>query len=113
MSEFMYLYREPALAPLTPQEMQARMQKWLAWFKDLEQRGHLATYGHPLVRTEGGVVRDKKGSSTDGPYAETKDIVIGYTIVETRDLEEAMKLAAGCPVLDFGGLVEVRPILKF
>jgi hypothetical protein len=110
MSEFIFLYRE-ASTP-SPDEMQARMQKWLVWFKDLEQKGHLAYYGHPLDRTDGGVVRDKKGTVTDGPYAETKDIVIGFSVIEARDFEQAVKLAAECPLLESGGLVEVRPVLK-
>jgi hypothetical protein len=110
MSKFVYLYRESSTP--APQEMQARMQKWLVWFKDLEQKGHLAVYGHPLNRTDGGVVKDSKGSLTDGPYAETKDIVIGFSVIEARDFEQAVKLATGCPLLDSGGLVEVRPVLK-
>ena len=110
MSQFIYLYRE-ATTP-SPQEMQVRMQKWLAWFKDLEEKGHLANYGHPLNRTDGAVVRDKKGTLTDGPYAETKDIVIGFSVIEAQDLDHAIKLASSCPLLESGGLVEVRPVLK-
>jgi hypothetical protein len=110
MSEFVYLYRESSQP--SPQELQARMQKWLVWFKDLEQKGHLAVYGHPLNRTDGGVVRDKKGTVTDGPYAETKDIVIGFSVVEANDFEQAVKLASACPLLESGGLIEVRPVLK-
>jgi hypothetical protein len=111
MSEFIYLYRE-ASPPASPQAMQDRMQKWLTWFKDLEHNGHLKNPGHPLNRTDGGVVKDKKGTMTDGPYAETKDIVIGYTVIEANDLEHALKLSTGCPLLEDGGLVEVRPVLK-
>jgi len=59
MSEFIYLYREAHMA--SPQEMEARMPKWFAWFKDLEQKGHLVNLGHPLNRTDGGVVRDNLG----------------------------------------------------
>jgi hypothetical protein len=110
MSEFVYLYREAATP--SPQAMQVRMQKWLAWFKDLEQKGHMVSPGHPLARTDGGVVRDRNGPVTDGPYAETKDIVIGYTIVEAQDFEHAAKLARECPILEDGGLVEVRPVLR-
>jgi hypothetical protein len=111
MSEFVYLYREAAM-PASAQAMQDRMGKWFAWFKDLEQNGHIVAFGHPLNRTDGGVVRDNKGSLTDGPYAETKDIVIGYSVIEAKDFEEAVKLSTGCPLLDDGGLVEVRPIMK-
>jgi hypothetical protein len=110
MSQFVFLYRE-ASNP-SPQELATRMEKCLVWFKDLEQNGHLAYYGHPLNRTDGGVVRDKKGNVTDGPYAETKDIVIGFSIIEARSFDEAVKLAAACPLVEAGCLVEVRPVLK-
>jgi len=46
----------------------------------------------------------------DGPYAESKDIVLGYSVVQAKDLAEARTLAGGCPVLGYGGMVEVRPI---
>jgi hypothetical protein len=91
--------------------MQERLQKWTAWFKSLEQNGHLVTLGYPL-ETTGSLVKDKKGSMSDGPYAETKDIVAGFSIVKATDLKEASALAAGCPVFEQGGLVEVRPIMK-
>jgi hypothetical protein len=111
MSEFVYLYREASM-PASPQAMQQRMVKWLAWFKELEQNGHMVNPGQPLTRTGGGVVKDRKGNLTDGPYAETKDIVIGYTVIEATDFEQAVMLSTGCPLLDDGGLVEVRPVMK-
>ena len=81
----------------------------LAWFKDLETKGHLATYGHPLNRTDGRVVR--RGDVTDGPYAETKDIVIGFSVIEAKDFDEAVRLADACPLVEAGCLIEVRPVL--
>jgi hypothetical protein len=107
MSQFVFLYRE-ASTP-SPKELEARMARCLVWFKDLETNGQLALYGHPLNRTDGRVVR--KGDVTDGPYAETKDIVIGFSIVEAKDLDEATRLAAACPLVESGCLVEVRPVL--
>jgi hypothetical protein len=112
MSEFLYLYRLSAdsLRALdSPQQMQERLKKWSAWFKDLEAENHIKNPGHPLD-SNGAVVKDKRGTVTDGPYAESKDIVGGYTLVEARDLAEATQLASGCPVLERGGVVEVRPI---
>ena len=50
-----------------------------------------------------------KKNVTDGPYAE-KDLVIGYTLIEASDLAQASELSAGCPILEGGGLVEVRPV---
>ncbi len=107
MSQFVFLYRE-ARTP-TPKELEARMGKVLEWFRDLEAGGHLAVYGHPLNRTDGRLVR--KGDVTDGPYAETKDIVIGFSVVEARDLDEAVRLANACPLVEAGCLIEVRPVL--
>jgi hypothetical protein len=112
MSEFVYLYRRPPMAPESPQQMQERMQRWSAWFKDVEKRGHLASLGHPLAPSGGGVVRDKSGSVSDGPYAETKDIVMGFSVIEAKDFAEAVTLSKGHPIFDVGGLIEVRPILK-
>lgn len=77
MNEFAYLYRRPATPPGSPQQLQERLERWRAWFTDLEQRGHLAVYGQPLDSVGGAVVRDEKGSCSDGPYAETKDVVVG------------------------------------
>jgi hypothetical protein len=110
MAEFMYVYREARIP--SPQEQQARMHTFLAWFQDLEAKGHMKNYGHALERTGGGVVRDAKGTVTDGPYAETKDMVIGFSVVEAKDFAEAVKLASACPLVLAGGLIEVRPILK-
>ncbi|HET7546105.1 MAG TPA: YciI family protein [Polyangiaceae bacterium] len=107
MSQFVFLYRE-ARTP-APQELKRRMEKTLAWFEDLQKKGHLAVYGHPLNRSDGRVVR--KGEVTDGPYAETKDIVIGFSVIEAKDLDEAVRLAGACPLVEAGCLVEVRPVL--
>ena len=107
MSQFVFLYREDRTPE--PQELQLRMAKCLEWFRDLERNGHLAYYGHPLNRSDGRVVR--KGNVIDGPYAETKDIVIGFSLIEAKDLDEAVRLAAACPLVESGCLVEVRPVL--
>jgi hypothetical protein len=112
MSEFLYLYRVSAdsLREMdSPQQMQERLKKWTAWFKDLEAKNHIKNPGHPLA-SSGAVVKDKRGTVTDGPYAESKDIIGGYTLIEARDLAQATQLASGCPILEGGGVVEVRPI---
>jgi hypothetical protein len=111
MAEFVYLYRQSVNRSGSPQEMQERLQRWQAWFKDLEKAGHLANIGVPLDGA-GGVVRDAKGSFSDGPYTETKDVVMGYSLIKAETLEQARSLAAGCPIFAVGGLVEVRPVMK-
>ena len=110
MSEFLYLYRG-GRRPESPAEGEVELQKWQAWLQDLAGKGHIKDRGQPLD-SAGKVVRDRAGSITDGPYAESKDIVIGYTIVEATDLDHAAGLATGCPIYQNGGLVEVRPVMK-
>lgn len=110
MSDFLLLYRLPADSadmPSSPRRMQERLERWRTWFGELEARGHLKALGHPLEMA-GAVV--KEGTVHDGPYAESKDILIGYSIVQVEDLPAARALATGCPVLLYGGMVEVRPI---
>lgn len=113
MNEFIFLYRNTDQAHReamgSPERAQKSMQKWRAWMKGLEEKGHLKSFGQPLERA-GKVVGGKAKTVTDGPYAETKDVVGGYSVVLARDIEEAARLAAGCPVLEGGGSVEVRPV---
>jgi hypothetical protein len=109
MSEFIYLYRGGERAQ-SPEQMQQQMQKWMAWMKQLSDKGHIKNPGQPLDRG-GKVARGKLKGVTDGPYAE-KDIVGGFTIVEANDEAHAAELTAGCPIFETGGLIEVRPVLK-
>ena len=115
MSEFVFLYRNTVQAEQdfarSPEEMQKTMQKWMTWMKDLGEKGHMKDPGHPL-EPGGKVVKGKQKSITDGPYAESKDIVGGYTLIEARDLAQASELSKGCPIFESGGIVEVRPVMK-
>ena len=85
------------------------MKVWLAWMRELEQDGHLKSPGQPL-ELAGKVVGGKQRAVTDGPFVEVKDLVAGFTLIEARDLDEAVRLSVGCPILEGGGSVEVRPI---
>jgi len=110
MSEFVYLYRGGSREG-SPEQMQQVMQKWMAWFKELAEKGHIKDRGQPLERS-GRLVKGKQKTVTDGPFAEAKDVVGGYTLVEARDLEHAVELSKGCPILEREGAVEVRPVMK-
>ena len=114
MSQFVYLYRATADTRQrtmgTPEQAQQSMQRWMAWMRDLEAQGHLKDSGQPLENT-GKVVRGQQKTVTDGPFTEAKDLVGGFTIVEARDIDEAVRLSHGCPILDGGGSVEVRPVM--
>jgi len=109
MSEFIFLYRGGRRAQ-SPTEGEKQMQRWVSWLQELGTNGHLKDRGQPL-EAEGKVVR-KQRVITDGPYAETKDVVGGYTVVEAKDLSHAAELAGGCPIFEYDGLVEVRPVMQ-
>ncbi|MBO0754881.1 MAG: hypothetical protein J2P54_03400 [Bradyrhizobiaceae bacterium] len=110
MSEFTYLFRGRQTSA-SPEQMQKHMEKWVAWFKELGAKGHIKDPGHPLEGT-GKVVKGKQKTINDGPYAEAKDVVGGYMLIEAEDLPHAVELSKGCPILEVGGSVEVRPVQK-
>jgi hypothetical protein len=113
MAEFVYLYRSSnARQSRSPEQSQQAMQRWMAWLKDLTDKGHIKDPGHPLERT-GKLVTGKARTVVDGPFAEAKDVIGGYTLVQAADLAEATKLAAGCPIFELAdGAVEVRPVMR-
>lgn len=110
MSEFAFLFRGRQTLT-SPEQAQQHMQLWLKWFKELGAQGVLKDPGHPL-ESAGKVVKGTQKVVTDGPYAEAKDVVGGYIVVEARDLAHAAELSKGCPILGVGGSVEVRPLQK-
>lgn len=110
MNEFVFLYHGGE-AGRSPERAQQVMQKWMAWFKDLSDKGHLKDRGQPLERA-GKLVNGKRKTVTDGPFAEAKDVVGGYTLILAKDLNEAAELSKGCPILEVDGQVEVRPVMK-
>jgi hypothetical protein len=109
MKEFIYLYHNGS-AQMSPEQMQKNMQKWMTWLKDLGAKGHVKDAGAPLEPT-GRVVKGKPGAVTDGPYAEAKDVIGGYTLVTAQDIDQATQLSKGCPIFETGGYLEVRPVL--
>jgi hypothetical protein len=108
MSDFTFLYRGLDTGA-SPEQIQQTMQKWRTWFKELGEKGHLKDIGHPLENA-GKVVKGTQKAVTDGPFAEAKDVIGGFTLIQARDLEQAVEISKGCPILELGGSVEVRPI---
>ena len=113
MAKFMYLFRSnpSAYQSMSPEQMQQTMKKWMDWKDTLEKNGHIKQFGERLDGT-GKVVRGKTKAVTDGPFVEVKDFIQGYMLVEARDMDQAVELAKGCPVLDGDGTVEIRPFVS-
>jgi len=113
MANFMYLFRSnpTAYRSMSPEQMQQTMKKWMDWKDTLEKNGHIKQLGERLDGT-GKVVRGKAKTVIDGPYVEVKDFIQGYMIVEATDMDQAVELAKGCPILEGDGTVEIRPFVS-
>lgn len=112
MSEFVFLFRQPDMEgvqePMSDAEINLIAEKWHSWIAGIKAQGKLANHGSRL-NAEGKVLKPG-GVVTDGPFVEIKEKLGGFIIVSAEHLEEATTLAHGCPALDAGGSVEVRPI---
>ncbi len=92
-------------------EQRARLaRQWNDWVEGLMQRGKMK-HGHPLGH-EGRVVSGSPGRVTDGPYAETTEVIAGYLFLTVAGIEEAAEIAKQCPGLPLGLTVEVRPVAQ-
>jgi hypothetical protein len=109
MAKFLFIYRD-ACESMTPAERQQQMQKWEKWIRDAMQKGWMLDPGDALT-PEGRVVSGK--AVTDGPFAETKEVVGGFSVVEADSIDAAAKLATDCPGVLVGGTVEVRPVAGY
>src|SRR5215813_4660542 len=97
MSEFTYLFRGRQI-PTSPEQRQKHLEKWVAWFKDLNGKGVIKNPGHPLEDT-GKVVNGSQKTVKDGPFAEAKDVVAGFIVREVLGLDHD---ETGNDILGFG-----------
>jgi hypothetical protein len=105
--------REASAAKMTQAEGHAVFQGYMEFTRWLQQSGK-SKGGEPLEKTANATtvrVRDGKTTTTDGPFAETKEQLGGFYLVEAKDLDDAISIAARIPGAKHG-CVEVRPIMK-
>jgi hypothetical protein len=94
---------------LSSEEIDQVMSRWIGWFDRLTLQGK-AKAGQPLAN-EGKIISGKKGQTlSDGPFAESKEAIAGYILLQVDGLDEAVEIAKECPGLDYGVSVEVRPV---
>jgi hypothetical protein len=104
---------EAAWGRMSKAEQDAGVQQYAAYSADLKASGHYVT-GQRLQPVSSATVvrmRDGKMSTTDGPYAETKEQLGGYYLIEAKDLNEALQVASRCPGAHHGS-IEVRPLFE-
>jgi len=111
MKEYALVYRNTLTAgpQLTSEQAAAMMQRWMDWMKQLQGKGHLVSQGYRLEPFTGKVVRPDN-VVTNGPYAEIKEAIGGFSVVKAASFDAAVEMAKGCPILTNGGNVEVREI---
>jgi hypothetical protein len=109
-SDYMLLFRGTDWQnTLAPEQTEQARTDWYAWFERLMQEGK-CTGGHPLL-TEGKLISGKHGLTIlDGPFAESKEAIGGYFYLQVADENEAIQIAQQCPGLEYGCVVEVRPV---
>lgn len=94
---------------LSPEQMQQVADHWMGWFGRLKNQGR-ATAGNPL-EPAGKIVSGNHGRVVlDGPFAEAKETIGGYFLLDVGTLDEAVAIAQECPGLPYGMRVEVRPV---
>ena len=101
-------------ANMNPQEMEANMGAYYAFTKEVREAGVLqgGEALQPIATATTVRVRNGQTSTTDGPFAETKEQLGGYYLLDCKDLDEAIAYAAKIPGANHGS-VEVRPIMEF
>jgi hypothetical protein len=108
------VYCEPNVFERMPLEGRKTLDRdSLAYDETLRQSGHMI-HAEALQAVDQAVtlrVRDGRMSSTDGPFAETKEHLGGFILIEAADIEEAKRLAAGIPMAKVG-CIEIRPIYE-
>jgi hypothetical protein len=112
--QYALLFYNPPLESVRPSERESRLSEtlaaMLAWRKELNEAGIFRT-SLRLAGIEAATSLRQEGDDvlvTDGPFAETKEILGGMVVIECADLDEALKWARRCPILRIG-TVEVRP----
>jgi hypothetical protein len=103
---------ESAWANLTPDQLSAEMGAYMAYTEELAKSGKLVS-GHelqPIATAKTVSVSSGKQKVVDGPFAETKETLGGYYLIEAETQEEAQAWAAKCPGARYGR-IEVRPVV--
>ena len=113
MKYALLIYGAPDAGPQTEEEVMAEMPQWFAYTEELNQAGaNLGGEALQMPDTATTVrVRDGERITTDGPFAETKEILGGFYLIDAADLDEALGWAEKIPSAPYGS-VEVRPIME-
>lgn len=111
-TQHLLLLRQPAGPTPPPERLAKIMVRFGDWMAGLYAKNLVAsTHG---LAPEGKILRGPAGETviTDGPYAEAKEIVGGYVLLDVASMARAVAIAKRCPGLDYAMAVEVRPVIN-
>ena len=114
MAQYILLIYAPTEGGPSPEELEAEMPRWFAYTQELQDAGVIRA-GEALHGTDAATtvrVRDGKRLTSDGPFAETKEVLGGYYVIDVPDLDAALAWAEKIPSVGYGS-VEVRPVMVF
>ena len=117
MTEYLLIYEggdQSWMEKATPEDMEAVMAQWGAWFQELEASGHLRHPGNALAPGGALLTATDDGITTDQTLPEVKELIGGFSVIAASTAEEASEIAKGTPFLrnNPGGAVVVRPIMQ-
>jgi len=115
MRYLLLIYADEKGPALSPEEQPAYMDRWFKYSEELQQSGKMEG-GNALQPTATATtVRLDRSNRliSDGPFAETKEQLGGYFLIDAKDLDEAIEWSSRMPHLPVGGSVEIRPIMEF
>lgn len=112
MEKFIFIFRggDTHISTADSKAAMDIIQTWNDWMQRLAEKGILA--GGDALQVSGKHVNGSKKVVSDGPYAEGKEMVGGYLIVNAKDIDDAVEISKGCPIFNEDGSLEVRPIQK-
>jgi len=114
MAQYILLIYAPTEGGPSPEELEAEMPRWFSYTQELQDAGVMrageALHGADAATTVR--VRDGKRLTSDGPFAETKEVLGGYYVIDVPDLDAALAWAEKIPSVGYGS-VEVRPVMVF
>ena len=111
MNEYMLIFRNaiPKGHEIpSGEQMKTMVSQWQNWITEISYLGKYSSTNR--LQSEGKTIRPGK-VVTDGPFVEGKEMVGGYLIIKSDNLDEAVTLAKSCPALEYGGTVEVRSVM--
>lgn len=114
MKYALLIYSEPQVEQPSPEENERVMGQWFTYSNDLREAG--AMLGGEALEEIGTAtsvrLRDGNVTTTDGPFAETKEVLGGFYLLDVGTLDDAIAWAARCPAAAYG-TIELRPIVVF